>query len=322
MPANPFELLGDVDSTDTAAFVPQPKVAAPRAASPAKPAAAQQKPKTPNGDRRKNNNNGPVGDRKPRGPRKEYTPRDPNQTSDIARPDELIHNDAAENKKHTRDAHHRGDRRGGAASGGRKREFDRKSGTGREDGDKKDNDREPVEAEVEGAKDVAEEIAAENVEPVVEVIPEPEEKQVSLSEYLAQVAANKLAAAAKSRAANEGTDKKLLAAATVFEKEEEVLFAGKAQKEKKVKEAKEKKAIFEVEFKFADETPAFRPREERAPRDGDRAPRGGRGGARGGARPATGGRGGAKGASAAPRGGAKGGVNIADENAFPSLGSK
>ncbi|KAJ3067563.1 hypothetical protein HDU99_003448, partial [Rhizoclosmatium hyalinum] len=48
MPVNPFELLGDVDSTDTTAFVPQPKVAAPAPVAVEAPvAAAQKKQNTP-----------------------------------------------------------------------------------------------------------------------------------------------------------------------------------------------------------------------------------------------------------------------------------
>ncbi|KAJ3392735.1 hypothetical protein CcCBS67573_g06698 [Chytriomyces confervae] len=309
---NPFDLLGDVESTDTAAVVPQPKVVAPRAASPSKDAAkkapVQRDQKKSSGAPRNNNNNN-----RSRAPR-EYTPRDTN-TSDIARPDELVHADKAD-AKHVRDAHHRGDRRAGSGRGGR-REYDRRSGTGREDGDKKDMDREPVDAEIEGSKDAEKEVAEvadENVAPVVAA--EPEEKQVSLQEYLAQKAATKLAADVKARKANEGADDSQWKDAKVFEKTEEDLFSGKAPKAKKEKEAKEKKQTIDLQFKFADEAPAPR-RDDRERRD-DRAPRGGARGARGGAP-----RGGA--APRGARGGASTGaakVNINDTNAFPTLGGK
>ncbi|KAI8619084.1 hypothetical protein BC830DRAFT_837061 [Chytriomyces sp. MP71] len=153
---NPFDLLGDVESTDTAAVAPQPKAApAPRAASPSKaPAAPAKSAGNQRGDKKSNVPGAPARNNR-RAPR-EYTPRD-NNTSDIARPDDLIHADKDDSQR-TRDAHHRGDRRGGAGRGG-KRDYDRRSGTGRVDGDKKDMDREPVEAEVEGAKDVEKEVA-------------------------------------------------------------------------------------------------------------------------------------------------------------------
>ncbi|KAJ3209339.1 hypothetical protein HDU82_000987 [Entophlyctis luteolus] len=348
-PSNPFELLGEVDSTDVYDVVPS--------AAPAKPAAPQQKDQKEQqrktgadaksaGDNKKreynnNNNNSNVsgsagrGNRPPRDnnssaapqQRRNYTPRDPNETSDIARPEDLQEGSARASDRpayRARDAHHRGDRKprasypgsgsAGGAPRGNRREHDRRSGTGREDGDKKDLDREPVVAEVEGEADAEAEVAGEVAAATVSeeaVVPaaEPEEKQLTLEQYLAQVSATKLAAASKSRVANEGVDDKQWKGMAVFEKEEEVLFAGKAPKEKKAKEAKEGKVALEIEVKFADETPAYRPREER----GDRPSRGGRGGARGGY---TGGRGGKVFATAAAR------VNIADTTAFPSLGSK
>ncbi|KAJ3384970.1 hypothetical protein HDU84_002554 [Entophlyctis sp. JEL0112] len=342
-PSNPFELLGEVDSTDVDHVVPSVVLT--------KPAAVQQKDQKEQqkkagsdaktaGDSKKreynNNSNVPGsagrGNRPPRDnnssaapqQRRNYTPRDPTQTSDIARPEDLQEGSARAGDRpayRARDAHHRGDRKPrasypGSASGaprGNRREHDRRSGTGREDGDKKDLDREPVAAEVEGQADAEAEVAVENGDAAVSaeaVVPaEPEEKQLTLEQYLAQVSSTKLAAASKARVANEGVDEKQWKGMAVFEKEEEVLFAGKAPKGKKAKEAKEGKVAFEIEVKFADETPAYRPREER----GDRVSRGGRGGARGGY---TAGRGGRGGAAASAR------VNIADTTAFPSLGSK
>ncbi|KAI8851301.1 hypothetical protein BC829DRAFT_415303 [Chytridium lagenaria] len=230
----------------------------------------------------------------------------------------------------------RGAARSAAGRGGyRGREFDRHSSNPRHDGEKKDvagkgSWGNPVTAEGEAAKD-GETPAAdkENVEgaegeKAEEVAPEPEEKLKTLEEYLAEVAAAKPVAAAAVRKANEGSDDSQWKDAVVLAKaevEEDYFSGNKSNKsgKKTTKEVKTKVAL-DIEQKFADEQPA-RGEGYRGGRGGARGGRGAPGGARGGergSRPSTG-RGGPN-----NRGGPKQGgfVNVADPNAFPSLGGK
>ncbi|POR38743.1 Uncharacterized protein TPAR_01059 [Tolypocladium paradoxum] len=150
---------------------------------------------------------------------------------------------------------------------------------------------------------------------------EPEDKNVSYADYVAQQAEKKAALEAdfKVREANEGSklDKKWANAKTL-EKEEEDFIASSGGKAKRERERKTKQTIdFDPRFVEPERT------------------RGGRGGARGGARGGRGGeRGGDRGRGGnfrgAPRGGApRGGrdsaaapINTKDESAFPSLGGK
>ncbi|KAH7170230.1 hypothetical protein EDB81DRAFT_774789 [Dactylonectria macrodidyma] len=155
---------------------------------------------------------------------------------------------------------------------------------------------------------------------------EPEEKQVSYDEYLAQVAEKKLAIEGdiQVRSANEGSklDKKW-ANAVALENEETDYFAPTGGKKQRERERKVKQTI------------DFDPRFVEPERTGGRGGRGGRGGARGGERGGRGGRGGERGRGGADRGrGApaprtRGGrdnaaapINTSDQSAFPSLGGK
>jgi len=162
---------------------------------------------------------------------------------------------------------------------------------------------------------------------------EPEDKNISYTDYLAQLAEKKLGldGGLKVREANEGSkvDKKW-ADAKPLENEEEDLFAPVAGKTQRQKQQKVKQTIdFDPRI-----TEPERSSGGRGGRGGERrgGERGGRGGERG-----RGGRGGERGARGAPRGAprgaARGGaprggrgdsapINTRDESAFPSLGGK
>ncbi|EWC44050.1 hypothetical protein DRE_01402 [Drechslerella stenobrocha 248] len=230
----------------------------------------------------------------------------------------------------------RGDRgprgRGGR---GRGRQFDRHSGTGREDtekqvsqgwgsnrGNSEWNDEQageniaqaeatndagaPATTEQEGQNDAAEAEA-----------PEPEDKTKSFAEYQAELQSRgQVEDLPEARRAGEGTraNKKWAEAKELVKNDDEEYFAGEKFKQKNQKQRKEK-AVVEIDHGFID------PRSTRRP-SGDRGNRGSRGGARGD-RPPRGSGGGYRGdSSRGSRGGARGGFNPSDESAFPSLGSK
>lgn len=155
---------------------------------------------------------------------------------------------------------------------------------------------------------------------------EPEDKNISYADYLAQQAEKKLSldSGLKVREANEGSkvDKKW-ADAKPLEKEEEDYFAATGGKTQRQKQQKVKQTIdFDPRFVEPERSGRGRGGERRG---GDR---GGRGGERG-----RGGRGGERGGRGAPRGAPRGGaprggrgesaaINTRDESAFPSLGGK
>lgn len=171
------------------------------------------------------------------------------------------------------------------------------------------------------AKSEQKEAAAEG-EAAVEATPEEEEeKHVSYTEYLTQLAEKKAAleaeAALKVRKANEGVveDKKWANAKPIKKEETEEFIPGSAGKKQRERERKVKQ-VLEIEQRYVEP--------ERPARGG---PRGGaRGGARGdGARGRGGPRGGPRGGAArggAPRSENKAAsINPNDESAFPSLGN-
>ncbi|KAG0064903.1 hypothetical protein BGZ89_008757 [Linnemannia elongata] len=209
--------------------------------------------------------------------------------------------------------------RGGARHGG----FDRHSGTGIVDSEKKEHNRlgDATTAPLEGEKD-AQEIARESAAPS----PEPAEPEVAvktLDDYLQEKAAKALKLSLpETRAANAGADDSKWKDAKVLEVEETADFIkmGKDSVAKSRKGKKEGKVLItDIDLRFTE------PAREPAPRGafrggrggGDRGGRGGRGGARGG-------RGGSSNhASSGPRrsgGGAS--VNVDDTELFPSLGSQ
>ncbi|KAK3682743.1 hypothetical protein B0T22DRAFT_471870 [Podospora appendiculata] len=156
-----------------------------------------------------------------------------------------------------------------------------------------------------------------------EVVEEEEEKQVSYTDYLAQVAEKKAAleaeAALKLRKANEGIkeNKKWSNAVPLVKEDGEDYFAATGGKAQRTRERKAKQVV-ELENRFIEA-----PQQDR-PRGG----RGGRGGARGDAPTRGRGRGAPRGGDVrsseprAPRGrGAEKTLNPSDESAFPSLGS-
>ncbi|KAI9145721.1 hypothetical protein BKA69DRAFT_1121519 [Paraphysoderma sedebokerense] len=200
----------------------------------------------------------------------------------------------------------------GRGRGGRGREFDRRSGTGREDGHKKEvagkgswgEATENPEESTEAAP-AAEGENAENKEetPVEE---KEEEKVKTLEEYQAELAAKKAALnkSTQVRKANEGADESQWKGAVPLQKQDVdeaddlapfIFGVGSKGEKSKSKKEKAQKVHLDIEQKFADE---------------DR-PRRGRGGFRGAGRGGREGRG---------RGGKPQAVNINDDKAFPSLG--
>ncbi|KAJ3029033.1 hypothetical protein HDV00_009807 [Rhizophlyctis rosea] len=280
-----------------------------------------------------------------RAPRNEYRPRGgaqrggdrvarngPRETGDFERP-------PREGQREGQDGQRggfrggRGGPRGGRGAGGRGREFDRRSGTGRRDTEKKEvagkgSWGEPIASQQEGTKVAEQEIAvAEGAEGTPEENPaadkpadaeaeaakEPEEVLKTLDQYFAEREAKKGAADVAVRKANEGADESQWKDAVVFQKEEEDYFIGKSAKGKRAAQTpkeKQQKVFAAIEQRFADEGPK---------RGG--GGRGGRG--RGGDRPegSAGGRG-RGGERRGGRGGNNASVNVSDEKAFPTLGSK
>jgi len=215
----------------------------------------------------------------------------------------------------------RGDRpfRGG-------REFDRRSGSDRHDGPKKDvagkgTWGDAVEAGVEAA-------VAPVVEPVRElseeekariearrIEAEEDAKLMTLEKYMADKKASEALSTLNLRKAGEGTDQSQWKGGVVLVKEEKNFFV--IEKEEKAKKVAEKKTktFYEIEQKFNEEP---RPQYDDSRRGGDRrdgaprgrgtfTPRGGRGGN-------AGGRG--QGSKGMPI------VKLDDSNAFPTLGGK
>ncbi|CDH58499.1 hypothetical protein RO3G_16296 [Lichtheimia corymbifera JMRC:FSU:9682] len=197
-------------------------------------------------------------------------------------------------------------RRGGRQNGRpqRGRQFDRHSGTGIADSEKKEKQGwgHPETAEAEAAKDslspkdpAAEEAAAAEAA-------EAEEKVKTLEEYLAEKANKSLKVSLpEARKANEGSDDKKWENAVAFVKEDEPEYFATNKDASKPKKSAEKprkeKVVVEIEQRFVEK------------------PRGGfRGERRGGERRGRGnGRRGAKNNGPA--------VNIQDAAAFPSLGA-
>ncbi|CDH49015.1 hypothetical protein RO3G_16296 [Lichtheimia corymbifera JMRC:FSU:9682] len=206
----------------------------------------------------------------------------------------------------------RGGRRNGRQQNGRQqrgRQFDRHSGTGIADSEKKEKQGwgHPETAEAEAAKDTIspKDPAAEDV--AAAEAAEAEEKVKTLEEYLAEKANKSLnVALPEARKANEGADDKKWENAVAFVKEEEPEYFAVNKENKSAKKAADKqrkeKVVIEIEQRFT----------EKAARGGNRGGRGGE--RRGGERRGRGnGRRGPK--SAAPA------VNIQDAAAFPSLGA-
>ena len=184
----------------------------------------------------------------------------------------------------------------------------------------------PVDAQDMAAADITADDAntpAEQQQPAAE--PEPEDNSKSYAEYLAEQAEKKLQLNAKpleARKPNEGSKQsKQWASAKPLEKDEdEEYFAGKGDKPKRERERKEKNKL-DVDFRYqeADRGERGRGRGGRGRGEGRgsfRGDRGDRGGGRGGFRGR--GEGGFRGGLRGGRGDAS--VNVADENAFPSLG--
>ncbi|CAZ79465.1 unnamed protein product [Tuber melanosporum] len=227
--------------------------------------------------------------------------------------------------------------RGGYRSGrGGRREYDRHSATGRTDSDKKYNQ---GWGDTRGSSEwndelVGEELAQKDAsgtdpadpnaaapadappgdEEAEEVAPEPEEEKVkTLDEYRAELEQRRdgLGPPTEVRRPNEGTknDKKWAGKELSRKVEEEdVFFAGESREKTRTRERKQK-YLLEFETRYSE------PRENR--RGGDRGGRGrgDRGRGRGG---------GDRRSDNYHRGGQKPGghVNVADESAFPALGSK
>lgn len=159
---------------------------------------------------------------------------------------------------------------------------------------------------------------------------EPEDKTKSYQEYLAELAEKKLAlgGSLSARQANEGASKKLPEGKDLIRQDQEAYFAGGQGKKQRERERKEKNTL------LLDHDIQARERES-APR-GERGGRGGRGGrgrgdgafrgeGRGrGGRGRGEGRGEGRGGESRGSGfrGGRGGAspNVADTNAFPSLG--
>ncbi|RKO92727.1 hypothetical protein BDK51DRAFT_29396 [Blyttiomyces helicus] len=212
----------------------------------------------------------------------------------------------------------RSSRGGRGGRGGRGREFDRRSGTGRYDGEKKEvagkgTWGDEVAAQTESKDETTESPEADAEKAVEPKEPaEPEEVQLTLEQYMAEQAAKKAVQEKAVRKPNEGADDAQWKDAVVLKKEEdEELFvvAPKGNKGKKVAvPVKEKtaKATVAIEQRFATEPGSTRGGSTRGRGRGEYR------GARGGDRPNTG---------RGPRPSAQT-VNVGDQTAFPTLGSK
>ena len=205
------------------------------------------------------------------------------------------------------------------ASGGERRQFERKSGTLPDSQKKVDagwganEGTAELSAEVQGENDAeAEEKAPETpAEPVEETPAEPEEVQKSLDEYLAERANSAFFGKKEGRQVDADTVE-----GSQFVREGiDQFFAGKDKKESTKTKARKEKVHIEIDGQFAEPAGSRPARPE--------GQRGGRGGARGGRGRGEGrGRGAPRGA---PRGGANrsnaNAANISDDKAFPALGA-
>ncbi|KAF8941278.1 hypothetical protein BGZ58_000563 [Dissophora ornata] len=294
---NIFDLLND-DAPDQTIQIPAVKKESKPAAKPA--AASASKPAADNKAPRKDSaraSNKPRDDA-PRGPRYDRTARDGESAPRAPRG---------------------GARAPRGARGGRHGGYDRHSGTGIIDSEKKENNRlgDPTAASLEAEKDAAlsaeEAVVASPAEPA-----EPEEVVKTLDDYLAEKAAKALKVSLpETRAANAGADDSQWKDAKVLEIEEaeDFIKMGKDSVAKARKGKKETKVLFtDIDIRYTE------PAREPTPRSAFRGGRGGERGARGGDRSARGGDRGARRSGAAPRGGAT--VNVDDQELFPSLGSQ
>ena len=157
--------------------------------------------------------------------------------------------------------------------------------------------------------------------------PEPEDNSKSYADYLAEQAEKKLQLNARpleARKANEGSKlKKEWDNAKPLKKDEEnvAYIAGKEEKPKRERERKEKTRL-DVDMRYVEPARGERGRGGRGRgegRGGFRGDRGDRGGGRGGGFRGRGEGGGYRGGRGG-RGGKDDSVNVADENAFPTLG--
>ncbi|KAF9101491.1 hypothetical protein BGX27_011451 [Mortierella sp. AM989] len=294
---NPFDLLND-DAQDQEIRVPAVKKDSKPAPKPvSKPTAAASTTSKPAADNRGPRRDGPRTNNKPRdsdashGPRYDRAPREGDATP---RPP-------------------RGSRAPRGARGGRHGGYDRHSGTGIVESEKKEHNRlgDPAASEIDGEKDAVltaqETSGAATPEPV-----EPEEVVKTLDDYLQEKAAKALKIALpETRSANAGADDSKWKNAQVLEVEEtgDFIKMGKESVVKSRKTKKETKILFtDIDIRFTEPAREPSPRNAfRGGRGGDRAPRGTRGGN-----------------NPRPRGGSSRGaatVNVDDQELFPSLGS-
>ncbi|KAJ2860095.1 hypothetical protein GGH94_005722 [Coemansia aciculifera] len=206
-------------------------------------------------------------------------------------------------KDHSRPVHQ--SQRGRGSARGRGRQFDRHSGTGLVDSEKKEkqgwlgSEKDLVTDGAEATQEAKKDQEGVAAAPVVKE--EPEEVIKTLDDYMKERESASVDTKRTLRKANEArVDQSQLKGQVALDKKDEDFFAPIAtQKSRKQKERKEK-VFVDIEQRFADESSrrgAFRG-----------GPRGGAGGPQN--------RGG-RGAFAANRGGNR--VNINDESAFPSL---
>lgn len=199
----------------------------------------------------------------------------------------------------------RGDKRQQNGRPQRGRQFDRHSGTGIADSEKKEKQGwgHPETAEAEAAKDtVSPNDPAAAEEPATPV--EPEEVVKTLDEYLAEKANKALKVGRpEARKANEGSDDAKWKNTVEFVKTKETeYFSAKEKSSIKKEKVRKEKVVVEIEQRFQEKS---RFREER------------RGGNRGGDR--RGGRGGNNRRNNRQSNGPS--VNLQDDSAFPSLGA-
>ncbi|KAG2206751.1 hypothetical protein INT47_003693 [Mucor saturninus] len=215
--------------------------------------------------------------------------------------------------------------KGGAARGGDRpkregraprRQFDRQSGTGIIDTEKKVKQAwgHPETAEAEASKDTLNPADPDAPEKEVAAPVEEEEQVKTLDEYLAEKANKSLKVSLpEARKANDADDSAFKGAVTFTKETFEEFYTSKETKapKKATDKVKKEKVLVDIEQRFE---------EKSAPRENVRGGRGGRGGARGG-RGARGGARGARGGNNARKESKAPAVNIADVAAFPSLGA-
>ncbi|CAO3635252.1 unnamed protein product [Cunninghamella blakesleeana] len=198
----------------------------------------------------------------------------------------------------------RGDKRQQNGRPQRGRQFDRHSGTGIADSEKKEKQGwgHPETAEAEAAKDtISPNDPAAAEEPATPV--EPEEVVKTLDEYLAEKANKSLKVGRpEARKANEGSDDAKWKNTVEFVKTQETeYFSAKEKSSVKKEKVRKEKVVVEIEQRFQEKS-RFRSEERRGGRGGDRRGRGGNN--RRNNRQSNG-----------PS------VNLQDDAAFPSLGA-